>query len=339
MLISASNSNKIRNMSLICAVLVACIHVHWAPVGVSKWMDVVFAQGIARMAVPFFFIVSGFFIGVRIGEPNWYRTALAKRIKTLLVPYLLWSLLFLIFCAFVNFIANIRAGQSMLNALRVDLRILPSAFGLELSCHPNVVPLWYVRNLIFLVIASPMLWWLVRHLGLVWIIFCFVALYANVGSIGWWANFFAHGYFSLAGMLYFSVGLRLADGFRISARKQKALFWLSTTVVVVSMVAKCVVGEWFNAWHLMTLTIPFLIYSTWVIIPGGQWPQWLVNCSFPIYVMHWIILQALGLLNIPKVWAWETCFWIVCCVVPILVAALCRQFCPRVGSWLFGGRL
>lgn len=66
-------SNKISNMSFLCAVFVAIIHSQ-AP---GLWGDFL-KEGICRVAVPFFFIVSGYFLSRHFNDDSWYIRELKK---------------------------------------------------------------------------------------------------------------------------------------------------------------------------------------------------------------------------------------------------------------------
>ena len=59
--ISAENSQKIKNMSIICAMLVVTIHVDWPKdnICLTWFINELIAEGIARIAVPFFFGLFG----------------------------------------------------------------------------------------------------------------------------------------------------------------------------------------------------------------------------------------------------------------------------------------
>ena len=85
-------SCKFTNMAFVCACLVVLIHVLVRPVrGSALWWisGILGADGIARVAVPFFFFAAGFFIAGKYEEEllvNWRKECL-KRCKTLVLPY------------------------------------------------------------------------------------------------------------------------------------------------------------------------------------------------------------------------------------------------------------
>ena len=85
-----SISNKIYNMSFVCACLVVSIHITHPVTGPSKILDQMLYGGIAQIAVPVFFCISGYLIAPKILLGNW-KQEVFKRIKTLLFPFLLWG--------------------------------------------------------------------------------------------------------------------------------------------------------------------------------------------------------------------------------------------------------
>lgn len=83
MTIDRDLSTKISNMGLLCAVLVVLIHSSVCG-SIRSFSDIIpfmfGAQGIPRIAVPYYFLVAGYFLAGRIGEPIWYQRSVAKRV-------------------------------------------------------------------------------------------------------------------------------------------------------------------------------------------------------------------------------------------------------------------
>lgn len=140
--ITQSTSNKIANMALLCAVLVVSIHLmRIVPFESGAWWF--FALGsetISRMAVPFFFVCSGFFLAAHYGEKGWYSTALIKRFRTIVIPY------FIFFSAFYLAQKGIVIVSNLLH-----------------HRHVCLFALFDVRSLLIFVVLSPVLLWLISR--------------------------------------------------------------------------------------------------------------------------------------------------------------------------------
>ena len=133
-------SGKFANMAVISTVMIVFHHLpRHAPEGVVSVYDAILQiHPIVLMAVPFFFLSSGFFLVGHSDEKKWWNVALIKRIKTLFT-YLLVNLMYF---PFVNYFAN-RQGGGILSAL-----------GFVFPRNPACGPMWYVRNLFFLFVLA-----------------------------------------------------------------------------------------------------------------------------------------------------------------------------------------
>ena len=109
-------SRKFANMSLLCAILVVSIHIgRGTEIGSGAWyFSQVVSSGIAGIAIPFFFFASGFFVAVHSDEPGWYGVALRKRCRTLLIPYLLWNIIYFCFENGIAVAANAIHGRGLM---------------------------------------------------------------------------------------------------------------------------------------------------------------------------------------------------------------------------------
>lgn len=115
----------------------------------------------AYAAVPSFFIISGFLLlyNVKDYDKTVYLSKLSKRVKSLLVPYTLWCLIYLLLYWLI--------GQE--NILFSEV---PNLFSGELSpiqllvnifIKPLDGPLWFIRNLFVMVVLSPVLYAIIRR--------------------------------------------------------------------------------------------------------------------------------------------------------------------------------
>ena len=174
-------SAKIANGGIIAAAMVVGIHVCRAEhVGSFLWWwDQITHWGVFLIAVPYFFVCSGYFlcrhyVGVRDGHGaggdsllGVWRGEMWKRVKSLLVPFLIWSAIGL--CVFevlpVRIAANALHGRDLLSNVPEGWRFWADAFGTYPYKYPMVAPLWYVRALLIFTVISPFIFKLMKKWG------------------------------------------------------------------------------------------------------------------------------------------------------------------------------
>ena len=176
MKISEELSHKISFASLLCAAMVVGIHVDGYQIPWSgMWLWNRFGHnGVFLIAVPFFFTVSGFMLAghyacldsdSRLFDWGVWRDECVKRIRSLLVPYLIWCSAAVLLACVPAIAANLLHGRDLLANTPSGWRWWTIAYGLYPFTYPNVVPLWYLRTLMILVFISPLLYLTVKWGG------------------------------------------------------------------------------------------------------------------------------------------------------------------------------
>ena len=117
---------------------------------VSFFVYRIIQDGIASVAVPLFFIISGatFF---RDYDSSKYKQKIKKRIRTLVIPYLIWNTLvmcFYIFCSYTPI------QQWMIGRERFVITV-PNVLEAVFFYRCNYV-FWFLYNLIIFVFAAPL---------------------------------------------------------------------------------------------------------------------------------------------------------------------------------------
>ncbi len=130
-----------------------------------EFLKLLVSQTLVKVAVPVFFIMSGylFFSNVKEWNLDVYRQKMLRRAKTLLIPYLIWNLLMVMklktisWSFFWNYIPE--AGR------QIDW------FGAEhYLVAPANMPLWFLRDLIVVSLLTPIIYIGVHKLGYMLII-------------------------------------------------------------------------------------------------------------------------------------------------------------------------
>lgn len=326
-------SDRFRNMSFVCAVMVVAIHLTHGMAGWGRWYDSLYRHGVGRMAVPFFFLASGYFLACKVVGVSGFRTAIRKRIRTLFVPYLLWQLIWVAWlCLCVG--ANVmRTGGAFSQYWLYQGWSNLSLLGLHYGQYPAMGLLWYVRALLLLVVISPVLFFLVRRFG-AWSLLLLYALElaGAIWSMPW----------NVIGMLlpmqavfFFGAGCYLCDRRALLVQPMPRA-WL---LVVVGFLL-CLLKVYTGGGALVHIAAPFLIVGVWQIMGHVTISRKLTDNSFALYLIHPFVLvcwqmvigrsrQSVLLLILEFVFALVSSFGII---------FLLRRFFPKITNVLLGGR-
>jgi surface polysaccharide O-acyltransferase-like enzyme len=115
------------------------------------------SQGLARVAVPLFFLMSGylFFYGFKWSKESYW-AKLRTRIRTLLIPFLFWNIATLLVFALAQ---SIPATQIYFSGKNPRIEGFSSFDYLNaiigLTGDPIAYQFWFVRDLIILVLLAP----------------------------------------------------------------------------------------------------------------------------------------------------------------------------------------
>ena len=199
-------SDKLRVLSLISILFVLYIHsgFHSNEIEGMIWnyRCQEFISGmLGRCAVPLFYVISGylFFLKVSDGMKSIY-AKIQKRMRTLLVPYIIGCLFFVLFGVMIAITPGISryVNGSVMPLFNESLhQIICSIFYDSGSGTPCAFQLWFLRDLILIVATSPIWYLLLKYLRWILIVSCFGLTYLHIPFV----PFFALFWFLLGGQL------------------------------------------------------------------------------------------------------------------------------------------
>lgn len=343
-------SAKIRNMSFVCALLVVCIHCN---VSLSVKHDVFWLMQLTtctlcEIAVPFFFMISGFLLAGKMQDCGWWRLEVSKRVKSLLVPFIIATVIYIALTIPIDAIKDMRHGDILKNNPFTNGHAL-AAFGLDFSSPPSLAPLWYVRALFFFVVLSPIVKWIVSVTKGFAVIAFFVAYYIICPQIDGepmrlstnaMYDFFKYGC-SLEGLSYFSMGIALRR-WPLDMRWNK---WTGALLAAIGFgISLCRTIMVYNGVqpqvHWSVFAIPCYLYAIFCLMPTRPFPVMLTANAFAIFILHFFPNFLFARFVDKTAKHWHTMLLNFCFVAPtsLLLSELIRRKYQRFAKLLFGGR-
>ena len=306
--------------------------------------------GVFNVAVPFFFVCSGYFLGNHIGEEGWWKRECSKRIISIVVPFFIWSVVFAFLPLVAVFSSNLIHGRIASITVGSSLWFWVQILGLSPFTYPGFAQLWYLRTLFLFVLISPLLQYFIHNnvRGRVFLLLVyFAALIVGVGMSSHCrvVKFFYYC-FQLEGLFYFCVGLflrmRERHGETLHGCVCKRFICVSFVIGLLFVMASTfAIRMGVNVYCFARVVFtPLLLIAFWNLVPTCPLPKCITSATFAIYVMHGIVLKMMEMFDSRPIetmvqWGGK---YIVAFIVPILVAMFLRRFTPGVSGILFGGR-
>ena len=294
------------------ALLVVLIHTQnkvWqaADVQDSLWFSVpvqFLSRSLPSVAVPLFFAISGFlfFYQKQTFTLADQREKLRKRCVTLLLPYVVWNLLAFLLDPLKAMVQGAEWETVFQNVTPLDvfwgkISVNSSAnmWGMTVweASYPELDQLWFVRDLMIVVLFAPLIHYLVRRVPVLF----FLGLSA-VGLFQLWGNPLG---MRLAGWFYFSLGAFFSVRDLCPIGTTRRLFRPAIFVAAVMLVLNTFPEESVGALtdflssgmsnHLYNLSAMVVLLHAARAYTQRRAPHpWLSKSSFFIYASHTIVL-------------------------------------------------
>lgn len=277
---------------------------------IYDYIRIFFSVTIARCAVPIFFIISGylFFLKMQTFGKKEYVQKLRKRIHSLLIPYLAWILLLLLWTMMFRVGGILLHGKSWSGILEFfeengwwhilwDSSVWQErTTWLGVKTHnsgPFLLPFWYMRDLMVMVLLSPVVYWLIKRLKIVFILLLLVIYGFDIRFSGISSTFATASLFFSLGAYW---GIKKYDFTHVLWRWRYAIFSIAIVLIAWQTYTGSDDGDvWSRAvhpWMVFMESLAFIILASAMCRYQSLYHlnQRLAKTSFFIYALHPIIL-------------------------------------------------
>lgn len=250
-------SNKISNLNLFLSVFIVALHsscreqlIYGGGYGVNLALQSLI-KIIADSAVPMFFVMSGYLLFYKY-DIRRYLDTLNKKVRTLLIPFVLWNLLGFAYHKCLSLLSIVtgvaEANPELLSARNILYGVWKSAYD---------PPVWFIKTLFELILISPLVWGIANKLKQKTVV---LVIFIALSVIG-----FTPGYTSI--LFWIPLYLLAAT---IACCKNDMISHFSMTRSYLCVVLYCSfiaylllnnVDEKASAYTLYRLTSPILIWN------------------------------------------------------------------------------
>jgi hypothetical protein len=255
------------------------------------------SEVLARTSVPLFFIISGclFFNNFDKIDSNFFKRY-RKILYTLIIPYLVWNLI-----SYVVLNNSFDFGISMVKSLILSFGFYSISFS---SINlPSDAPIWFVRDIIGLVLVSPLIYFLLKKFCLPTLLLLFVFWFVGKGPI------YISGFSSVA-LFFFTLGAFLSikkiDINRLIRYRYFLLVFFIIFSILDTITLRLLPASDNMAYHQHYINIIHNVYLLFSSIAFFVWAAFLIkhnisfsfsrieNSAFVILAFPWIILTPIN---------------------------------------------
>ena len=268
-------------------------------VDLVRYVVLLFSDVLPSLSVPLFFIFSGFlfFYNMDRLDGETYKKKLIKRFWTLAIPYFLWNLI-----AFMIKLTTSLSSKTL--EIHFTLSRLFNTFfycdnwngvfvlltDTNKEAYPIDVPMWYVRDLMLMVLVSPLIYYVLKK-ARIWIVLFWGGLWYMVktgtvqscGFIFITATFFFTwgGYYSICRQDFIEDMRRF---------KYAPLFW------VITIMIDLVHGNSFVHCMVIILGVFSVVQIASYLLESGKVKvnKFLADCSFFVFALHFLIMKRIA---------------------------------------------
>ena len=312
-----------------------------------SFIRVLFSRVISQVAVPAFFLISGYLFYKRLEQWDWniWKEKVKSRIHTLLIPYLVWITLYVVFCRVLDFfisndwsvfVSKWHIIGYYYNCTYTDMDNISWLGTSSPTCSPILIPFWFIRDLMFMTILSPFIYFALKRMRVAFLAMLLLAYVSQVWPV-------IPG-ISIRALCFFSIGAFFS---LYKIKIPKVILKLSYFTTLTLAIACCLTFHSHVYWILLPWFVLSAILSFYDITKkisgmGVRMPRLLVESTFFIFAFHFFLLHALSTFrtttNMSLGWLLFDYFLIPisCASISIIAYYALKQWCNKVIKVLVG---
>ncbi|MDH7463673.1 acyltransferase [Chitinophagaceae bacterium 26-R-25] len=351
-------SDKLRALSFCSIIMVVYIHAFNLQTNMATGSEVIqrgynsfiqdfVSHGIASFSVPLFFIISGFlyFINMKTGAASEFIQKYKRRFETVVLPYLIWSVLGILFVLLLQSIPPLRLFFSQ-NLMIKDYSLLDWLDNIFIN--PVQYQFWFLRDLIVLIAISPVIYYLIKYLKvfaviiflMIWLLDAQLIVFKSVSLF-----FFGLGSF---------FGIQKIDIEKLSLKKFSialGVTWIALICLRTIFTYESYWNYWVYVFHSMIMLLGVItIWSIYDTIVGSTDISTtklysLFQYTFFIFAFHEPALtmcRKISFFVLGRTQAISLAIYFIAPVLVIITAIACgflvKKAAPRVYTVITGGR-
>lgn len=279
--------------------------------GIYNVIGILLSHVLTHIAVPTFFFISGFLFFVNFMEWSWdgYKKKMKSRVKTLLIPYMLWNAIPFLILVLAMVAGVVIKGNPIEKVLSL---ITEKGWHIFYDCNewgttrinwlgdnlrmtgPYDLPLWFLRDLIVVTIITPIIYYAIKKIRMFFICVLFLAYISRIWTL-------LPG-FHITAFFYFSTGAYFALN-KINVvqfvQKYKIIFIPTClTLLIFATVfdgANTVIGQNIHPLFVCTGVVAAFYVASLCITKFNIRPNnLLVSSCFFIYAIHGVGFPIIG---------------------------------------------
>jgi surface polysaccharide O-acyltransferase-like enzyme len=357
-LIDKYNSTKILALSFLFKVIVVISHSSNLVLNLgnestkirgtlNSFVQNLIATGISSIAVPILFVISGylFFSNMNSGTKEEFTDKFKKRFKTLVIPFLFWSL----FSILLFYILQSAPASKPFFTKRLVANFSFSRWIYTIFYLPIAAQLWFIRDLIILIAFTPLLYKLFKTVPKISLMACFILWFFNVKLY-----LFAPDalFFFIIGSYWGIIKIQVQDFHKVKSGLALFVLWITLEVIKTYLTENHIYISWLiNLLHKTAIITGIigvwysydLLYKNDDISKKKYYP--IFKYSFWIYVTHQPILNIIkkalyyfiGINN----WSSPIIYVLSAAITLLLITTtgiLLKKYYPKIYFFTTGGR-